>query len=85
MEKVKSRFHREVLEVKGLGERMGYGSMMNVACVLWRQMLVESGGPESGAFIPAAVYELKKRDLVKVEKEIKRVDKMIQELLKVDL
>ena len=42
----------EELQVKELGEKIGYGKMMHVASKLWKQKLKETGVPEDRAFIP---------------------------------
>ena len=42
----------EILEVKSLGERIGYGNMMDIASALWTLELERSHGIKSIAFIP---------------------------------
>lgn len=42
----------EVIQVKELGEKIGYGHLMELASALWRKSLQEKGYPTSGAFIP---------------------------------
>ena len=49
----------EKLEVRNLGEKIGYGNMMYLASSLWKQSLREQGYPESGAFIPALQSDIK--------------------------
>ena len=43
---------KEILEVKRLGEVIGYGNMMSIASALWRKSLKDKGFPIAGAFIP---------------------------------
>jgi hypothetical protein len=46
------QFTKEILDVKELGEKIGYGNMMAVASALWRKSLKDKGYPTGGAFIP---------------------------------
>lgn len=43
---------KDVLEVKELGDRIGYGHLMTIASALWRKLLKDNGVPETGTFIP---------------------------------
>ena len=43
---------QEVLEVKKLGEKIGYGHLMELASALWRKHLRDRGYPDTGAFLP---------------------------------
>jgi hypothetical protein len=55
----------EVQAVKDLGERIGYGNVMIIASALWAKNLKNKYGIEiesTGAFVPAALLQLKKRD-----------------------
>ena len=45
----------EILEVKALGDRIGYGNMMDIASALWTLELERSYGIKNGAFIPTVV------------------------------
>jgi len=42
----------EYAAVKLVGEKIGYGNLMDIAATLWRRKLKDAGGPESGAFYP---------------------------------
>ena len=42
----------EILEVKSLGVRIGYGNMMDIASVLWTFELERLYEIKNGAFIP---------------------------------
>lgn len=53
----------EVLEVKKLGERIGYGNLMELASALWRKKLRDHGSPEIGALVPAILQEGKRHSL----------------------
>lgn len=43
---------QDFLEVKEIGERIGYGNLMSLASSLWRKNLKDDGLPADGAFIP---------------------------------
>lgn len=57
------QYEKEVLEVKKLCDRIGYGNAMNIASSLWRKMLKDQGYPTLGAFIPRIVTKPTKDDL----------------------
>lgn len=42
----------EYAAVKLVGEKIGYGNLMDIASTLWRRHLRDNGYPESGAFYP---------------------------------
>lgn len=42
----------EILEVKALGERIGYGNLMDIASALWTLKLERTHGIKNGAHIP---------------------------------
>ena len=67
----------EVLTVKKLGDRIGYGNMIALASSLWRKLLKESGVPESGAFIPCCSCSLSKREMKFIQKELDIADSHI--------
>ena len=52
---------REILEVKALGDRIGYGNMMDIASALWTLELERLYGIKNGAFIPTVESLLTKR------------------------
>jgi hypothetical protein len=39
--------------VRQLGEKIGYGNMMQLASECWEEMMIAEGYPTSGVFIPA--------------------------------
>jgi len=57
-------YKREVEAVKGLGDQIGYGNMMDIASALWAMMLGElSPSEEDGAFYPVCLCQVKDGDL----------------------
>ena len=56
-------FKRECEEVKRLGDQIGYGNMMTIASALWAKILIDEGRPDSGAFFPAILSNMKPGDL----------------------
>lgn len=46
------QFEQEILEVKKLGDKIGYGHLMQLASALWRHDLRMGGISMSGAFVP---------------------------------
>ena len=70
---------KEVLEVKELGDRIGYGHLMTIASALWRKLLKDSGAPETGAFIPT-IYPFLNEDGKDVQdKEMLIYDQLVNE------
>ena len=55
----------EIELVKQIGEKIGYGNMMDIASALWKMQLVESGLSEeaasNAAFVPACLPFIKKK------------------------
>ena len=45
--------------IEQLGEKIGYGHLMNLASAIWRKNLKENGYPEIGAFIPTCLPFIK--------------------------
>lgn len=72
LEKWKLENKREVIAVKELGEKIGYGNMMSIASALWGLKLKKSQGNSSGAFIPTLPYAMKKVDGEKATEELER-------------
>ncbi len=75
------QYKREIHAVKTLGDQIGYGNMIDIACSLWRNMLEKSGVAKGGAIFVANMNDLKKRDRKRIEKERERKDGQIIELL----
>lgn len=53
----------EILIVKALGERIGYGNLMDIASILWAGNLQRYGNPDIGAFYPAILTQLQDDEL----------------------
>jgi len=75
------QYKHEIQAVKTLGDQIGYGNMIDIACSLWRNMLEKSGVTKGGAIFVASMNDLKKRDRKRIEKERERKDEQIIELL----
>jgi hypothetical protein len=74
----------EIDAVKELGDKIGYGNMMDIASALWRRLLKKSGAPTEGAFIPTSRSFIKEdAELQKItHNEIKRSNYRIKEHFK---
>ena len=72
----------EVRMVKELGERIGYGNMMDIASSLWAIDLEDVYNINSGAFIPAGSFQMKKVELRRTEKERIFKKKLIRKIIK---
>lgn len=73
---------QEVLAVKELGDKIGYGNMMEIASALWRRMLKENYGPgiENGAFVTTCLHALHGEDLEITLRSIKTYDNLVNEV-----
>jgi hypothetical protein len=72
---------KEILEVKELGEKIGYGNMMTIACSLWRKNLNDLDYPQSGAFIPTIYQLLNDEGKEIADKELPTYDRLIEKTL----
>lgn len=52
----------DIEKVRELGEAIGYGNIMNLACTLWRIKLKQTGAPETGAFVPVLLMDIKESE-----------------------
>lgn len=52
----------DIEKVRELGEAIGYGNMMNLACTLWRIKLKQTGVSETGAFVPVLSMDIKESE-----------------------
>lgn len=52
----------DIEKVQELGEDIGYGNMMNLACTLWRIKLKQTGVSETGAFVPVLSMDIKESE-----------------------
>jgi hypothetical protein len=77
----KKQHKEEVVAVKQLGEKIGYGNIMSIASALWQLDLEKKHGLDSGAFIPTIIQLMKPAEGKKAQAEQKRRMKQIQTLL----
>lgn len=70
----------EIQAVKELGERIGYGNMMDIASALWANKLEESGLPVSGAFVPVCMFQLKKPEQKRTLSRLDMMRKHVNEI-----
>lgn len=68
----------EVQMVKAIGDKIGYGHLMELASALWRKDLREKGYPESGAFVPTILSCVEKEMAQQTESERKMYDGFIE-------
>jgi hypothetical protein len=68
----------DIEKVRKLGEEIGYGNMMTLACSLWRNLLINSGGPATGAFVPALIMDIKESEIEGYLKGLEAYDKLVQ-------
>lgn len=71
----------EILLVKQIGEQIGYGNLMYLASSLWRICLTESETPINGAFVPALLFQLKKKEQPRAMAQAEIFDNGIKELI----
>lgn len=71
---MEEQFKKELLQVKQLGEQIGYGNLMSMASSLWRYDLKKNNFPIVGAFVPVIKDKLDKTDLL--------YDGMVEKVLK---
>ena len=62
-------FRRQCEEVKRLGDQIGYGNMMTIASHLWAKMLVDEGLPDTGAFYPTIISNMRDTELTEIQKK----------------
>lgn len=62
------QYKNQILQVKALGEMIGYGNMMDIASILWAQKLKDDGYDDIGAFYPMILPEIKNGALKKYAK-----------------
>jgi len=72
----RDKIKQDALNVKKLGEEIGYGHLMSLASALWRKHLIENGVPGDGAFIPSI------RKFVKEEYQHPEVELMYDNFIK---
>jgi hypothetical protein len=72
---------REIKEVQELGERIGYGNLMNIASVLWAMKMKKSHNIDFGGHVATVLPCMKKKDAARKETEIKNKMKMYESYL----
>ncbi len=69
----------EVRQVKELGDKIGYGHMMELASALWRKNLKDKGYPTSGAFITTLLPFIDDKETKEMaERTMNQYDKIIE-------
>ncbi len=65
----KESYKTEIYQVKSLGEKIGYGNLMDIASTLWAKDLNDRCGSESAALYPVLIRDMKdgflKDDIIK--------------------
>jgi hypothetical protein len=61
----------EIIAVKELGEKIGYGNMMDIASALWSENLTAIDGKERIAHVPTVLPCLKKKEAVRTANEVR--------------
>ena len=69
----------EIEVVKKVGEKIGYGHMMELASALWRQKLRDTKVPETGAFISVLSSDVKGEALERAIKNNDHYDNILLE------
>lgn len=64
-------------QVRTLGEKIGYGQMMDLASDLWKASLVKAGYPTDGAFVPVILTKHKGKSVVIVDGDMFLLGKKI--------
>jgi alcohol dehydrogenase YqhD (iron-dependent ADH family) len=70
----------EIQAVKELGERIGYGNMMDIASALWSNELKYKYDIDLGAFVPAVLPQLKIRDRKRALDRLKWMMQHVKEI-----
>ncbi len=70
MDNNKTKRMQEILKVKELGEKIGYGNMMDIASALWAIRATQEFRRETIAYVPAMESCMKKEAWNRTRKEI---------------
>ena len=73
---------QEIQSVKELGDRIGYGNVMDLSSALWQIMLEDKHGLHSGAFIPTIAGFMHPEEAARAINERKDKIDIIREILK---
>lgn len=77
-----SQWKEEIIQVKNLGDKIGYGNMMDIASCLWSILLEDNSGIINGSHV-STVYACMLKKEVKIKKASQNEKiKYIRELLK---
>lgn len=68
----------EIEAVKSLGEKIGYGHLMELASALWREKLKQTNTPTDGAFVTTIIHSIKKSDVKMTINTCKTYDSIIE-------
>jgi hypothetical protein len=71
----------EIQAVKELGEKIGYGNMMDIASSLWGIMLEDKFGHSTGAFEPVCIAPIDEKYAKELKKSRKKRNEQIRKLL----
>jgi hypothetical protein len=74
------RIQQEAKQVKALGEKIGYGHMMELASALWRKHLKEKGYPDTGAFVPTLMAFIDYKEQEPVKESAKTYDEFVKDI-----
>ena len=72
---------REIKAVKELGDKIGYGNMMDIASSLWAIMLEDKYGHSLGAFEPVCMFQVADKEKKKLEQSRKARNNQIRKLI----
>lgn len=73
----------QIAAVKVLGQKIGYGNLMEIAHSLWAESLSKDGTDRtSGAFYPVSINSVKKHIVKEIETSRLAMRKRIKEYLK---
>lgn len=76
----------EMILVKNLGNRIGYGNLMSWASILLRKELVDSGCSkeltELSVFVPVSIADVKDKRINKIKASESIYDSYIEEFIK---
>ncbi|WP_339193908.1 hypothetical protein MKY95_19170 [Paenibacillus sp. FSL P4-0176] len=72
----------EIEAVKDLGERIGYGNLMDIASALWSVDLEDKYGISTGAFVPTVLPFINKKDRKITEARLESMMDHVREMIK---
>ncbi|MCP1185009.1 hypothetical protein [Paenibacillus sp. 1781tsa1] len=72
----------EIEAVKSLGEKIGYGNLMDIASALWAVSLEDKYGIKAGAFVPTVLPFINKKDRKVTEERLDSMMEHVREMIK---